>query len=192
MSDVDLYSHDIDPTVTIEFLEGLGLGCRFPEIRGVATAFYAHQRFSKLPLQEAVAKYIEEEEERARNPPPQPVRVPSSVPEFIKEFDGVRCVDWDDDREGRLVCTLETKSNDDNWKHHPWNLQTDLKFTVGSVAQAKKVARHVLRIARKFNPCPSRKTLPRGVKKAKTTEFKCGPVTGLHFSGNLVFVSCDA
>lgn len=95
---VDLYSHTIDPIITVEFLDDLILGTRFPEIRGVATANYAHQRFPKLPLQEAVTKYIEEEEYRAKNPPPVKPRIPDSVPEFIKEWKGVRVVDWGNDK----------------------------------------------------------------------------------------------
>lgn len=94
-----------------------------------------------------------------------------------------------------MVCTIGERGTTYPGPH-PWNLVIDLDFTVSSVAQAKKVARTVLRMARRFSPIPSRKSLPRAAKKERAAVEtddgrKVGPITGMHFSGNVIFVSCD-
>lgn len=209
MKKVDIFSDTIDPSVTIDFLKTIRGGDFFPKIQGVATANYAHQQFPDLPLDEAVRAYIIE---RDRTPSPTPPFVPTHVYEFIKECDGVRCVGWDDDRlfhcflffslssnfspnrEGWLICTVDDPRSNYAPRRH-WNLKVDFSFDVSSVAEAKRVARKILRVVRRYHPVPTRKSIPRKVKakreKTDYVEGQGGAITGLHFSGCTVFVTRD-
>jgi hypothetical protein len=171
--EVDLYSDKIDPIVTIEYLETLEVGCLFPKVQGVATACYAHQRFPMLSLEEAVQKYIEERNYQRDHLPPPPVKV-MRVYDYVTKVDGVRIVDWDNDRDGRCVAKVFAKNF---WQKGPGDINVDYEFDVDNVVDATELCKKVINDVKTS-------------KHPKVQEMiqKYG-VKGLHFSGPMIFVS---
>lgn len=166
--EVDLFSHDIDPFITKELCESIGIGNLFPKIQGIATACYALQRYPELSLEEAVPKYIE-----YLNKPKPVYEIPkTSAYHHVKKVDGVSIVDWDNNREGYHV----TKVYASNYHQKDGNgINMNVSFVVKNEDEAIQLCRKIIEAVKAdINARPYVNSY--GIKR-------------IHFSGPMAFIS---
>ena len=172
MSTVNLYSHEIDSSITIELLKSIKVGDTFPKIQGVATASYANSRYPELPLHEAIKKYVEDIEASriARANAPIVPHVKVSAFEYVDYVDGVIVDDWDMCRAGRLISTVGEKKSD-------CRICINKKFTVSSKEEAIELVRAIIEALNTDS-------------NASYYIYHYG-LTHLHFSGNMCFAASN-
>jgi hypothetical protein len=165
---VDIYSSTIDASITLEMLENLSCGVRFPRIRGIGTANYAHGAYPMLPLAEAVQKYTGAiERQRSSKISPRSY----SIPDFIASRSGISIAKDSDCDEGIIVGVAEAAGKSDAFpKMRDDSALVDVEtFSVTSQEEAEALADKIIAVMRR--------------------EFVAEKMRVIRFDGDIVFAT---
>jgi hypothetical protein len=157
MSLDDLYSDNVDPSITLKDVQTLGFGKKFPNKKGFAYAFYAWEQF---PLSATLASAINAKKayKQSRLACENSVRKYGTlVYDFIDEIDGVVIKAINSEHDGSLKANIPSCIFDSNWVYCDRLWSGPKQFVVNSKEEAIQAARAVLEVANRsdtqMGPC---------------------------------------
>ena len=138
-----LYSSSLDPRITLEMVADTPMGVRMPQLQGFGTAYYAHQRYPDLSLENAVRLYIEDREKSKQAQAQRELRVEGRKEgypdDFLTSYFGIKIANWGNYRNGTVQMIVGDRDTDNMTKH-----RLDFSFVAEDIDHAEKVVDEIL------------------------------------------------